>query len=352
MKRRAMWYTMVDVVVIFAVIKGAGAGVTLGVHQDTDVKAANHNLRQLNPCYPNMDFLYLRYTALRPKDAVDLMRIELRHCSQTPWNDYYRTYSFESSLQLLFDRLSVRRAAALRVPQVERPLLLGWLAEDTGGAAWNFSKPLISYPPLKCYTPGAEEGAAIPSIDTLSVGTLVSNVAEFATLTANNVVASYTTAHPGAYGANISVLDVALRGDQSQVWCHAHSDTSFRTTLTIANDTVSENYVPCLVGSSSNMRSLLATSLYQYADGGVVITPTQAPPGAHSISIRALNPAGVYEVTTCGPDTEQGAYCVKGTVVYRGPTANTLQIGFSPSAGNVKYGVQCLDYCQPGYLLG
>ena len=69
-----------------------------------------------------------------------------------------------------------------------------------------------------------------------------------------------------------------------------------------------------------------------------------APAYTHSVSVRAMNPSGVVEVTTCGYSDSGGVYSVQGAIVYAGPgTANSLQVGFSAPV-QVKYGVQKLTY--------
>ena len=133
----------------YAIAKGDGSGITIGVHQDTDLLAAEATIMHLNVRqYPQLRFLYLRYTALQPATAIASLRFQLRDLPQSPWGDYNRTFTCESALQLVFDRLSVARAAAAQVAPVDRSMYLAWAQESTEGATWNYSRPIISYPPL------------------------------------------------------------------------------------------------------------------------------------------------------------------------------------------------------------
>ena len=241
-----------DLVVVFAVVKGNGAGVTIGVHQETDLEAARDNLRQLNPFYPGLRFLYLQYTALRPQDAVAFMRVELRELPQSPWGDYNRTYTLETELQIVMEKLAVPKLLARRVPPVYG-LLLTWIDEDVTGVSWNYSKDLVSYPPLKCLPPGEViAGSAgggsenLPAIENLAVTDLA--VTE---LTGNTITADRITLH-GVSGTTVitadglsalrnaevvtaasvlgnitstTLLSVPLEGDQTQAWYKVTGNT-------------------------------------------------------------------------------------------------------------------------------
>ena len=338
-----------DFMMAYAVVKGVGAGVTLGVHQDRDLEAGRDTLLQLNPEYAQMRILRLCYTSLRAQDVIAFVRLQLRLLPQTGWGDYNRTYTLESALQVVFDRLSVPRQLAHRVPPVDRSVLLSWTTETTSGASWNFSKPLLSYPPLKCFPPGEGAGdtggADVPLIDSLTCTTLTANTAALAELTVG-----LTTAQGGNSASNVQSVAFPLSGDQSQGWCRVTCPSSFQATLTVGGDVDPSHYLPCLVTSIGNGSGVGTAPTGGFANGVVIMGPC-APAGSHSISVRAVNPPGVVEVVTCGnmPSDPPKSYCVKGAVVYSGTAAgvggagNGVQVSFSQPV-SVRYGVQHLNY--------
>ena len=327
-----------DVVMAYAIAKGAGSGVTVGLHQDTDVFAAEAAIMHLNArIYPQLRFLHLRYVALQPDAAIASLRFSLRDLPQSPWGDYNRTYTCESALQLVFDRLSVTLANAARVPPIDRTMYLAWVQEPVQGATWNYSKPIISYPPLTAYPPG-EEGTSGSG-----AGVTVASVTCDA-LTANTLTVGLTTASPGSSVSNVTSVQLPTAGDQSQAWCKVTGATPFSGSLLVGGDANAAHYLPCLTSTvAAAGGGLTNTPLARFANGAVVMISC-APAVSHSVSLRALNSSGVYEVLTCGTTTGSGAYCVKGAVVYSGAaTSNTLQLTFTGPV-NVRYGMQQLNY--------
>ena len=165
-------------------------------------------------------------------------------------------------------------------------------------------------------------------------------------LSANTFTAGLTTARPSGTATNVSSLTLPCSGDQSQAWCRvtgAAASAPFRASLLVNGDTSPGSYLPCLtVTTGGGGKPVASTSSSQFANGVVLMTNC-TPTVSHSVSVRVLNSAGVFEVLTCGT-TAGGAYIVKGAVVYAGAAASSLvQLNFSPAA-NVRYGMQQLNY--------
>ena len=327
-----------DVVMAYAIAKGPGSGVTVGLHQDTDVFSAEAAIMHLNVrIYPQLRFLHVRYVALSPDVAMASLRFYLRDLPQSPWGDYNRTFTCESTLQLVFDRLSVPLGAAARVPPIDRTMYLAWVQEPVQGATWNYSKPIISYPPLTAYPPGEEGTSGGAGV---AVGSLTCDA-----LTANTLTVGLTTASPGAQLSNVSSVLLPTAGDHSQAWCRVTGGSPFSGSLLVGGDANTEHYLPCLTSTTAAPGGgLMNMPLSRFANG-VGITPDAAPTASHSISLRALNSSGVYEVTTAGTVAGGAAYCVKGAVVYSGTSTSnsTLQLNFTAPV-DVKFGMQQLKY--------
>ena len=290
---------------------------------------------------------------------------------QTQYGDYNRTFTLETALQAVMERLAVPKLLARRVPTIYG-LLLTWIDEDLTGAAWNYSKPLISYPPIKCFPPGdpvpGSAGADLPAFEHLSIGDLTGNTITADRITLHGTAGTTVITGDGLVAqrnadivaaapvvgnlVNISRITVPLYGDQSQAWCKVTANAAFSAALQLGDDCAQQSYLPCLTNSTSraglndvDVANFNATPVSP-PFGGVVIMANCAPAFAHSIGVRVFNPSGVLEVTTCGYSdaTPQTVYCVRGPIVYSGnATANTLQLAFSTPV-DIKYGVQQLRY--------
>ena len=167
-----------------------------------------------------------------------------------------------------------------------------------------------------------------------------------AVVTANNISSAYVTAQSGTTASNVSTLSLPLTGDQTQAWCKATSSVAFQASLLAGNDASSNNYVSGLMSTTGNLSGVSSAPVAQFSNG-VVIMSNCAPAVTHFISVRASNPAGVFDIITCGSQGSGANAAVfrnAGAIQYTGTVPSTMQVTFSPAVTTAKYGVQSINY--------
>ena len=178
---------------------------------------------------------------------------------------------------------------------------------------------------------------------TLAGGNLTGNTLVLSgNVTANVVGSTYTAAQSGANASSVTSLSLPLVGDHSQAWCKVSSNSIFSASLMAGADSNSANYIAGLTSTVGNTAGVSTVPLSVYSNG-VVIMANCAPSTSHAISVRALNPAGVFDIDASG-NSGNGVYRNTGAILYSGATPNALQITFSPAVTVAKYGVQQVLY--------
>lgn len=187
----------------------------------------------------------------------------------------------------------------------------------------------------------------------LTAGTFTANgplstttLAATGNVSANTFTSVFTTAQGGGNVSNVSSLTLPLLGDHSQIWCKVTSTSAFTAALLAGSDSNSANYTSGLLSVTGTAASGVASVPLTQFSGGPVIMANCAANAVHSISVRAVNPAGVFDVDMSGTAAGAGAgvYRTTGAVAYAGTTPASVQIAFSPAVTSARYGVQQVLY--------
>ena len=195
----------------------------------------------------------------------------------------------------------------------------------------------------------------LAALNAVTAGSVVANVVTANALgansfvangvvSANNITSVYTTAQGGGTAVYTGLVSVPLAGDHSQAWFKISSNAAFTAGLTTASDGASANYVSGLTISTANTAGTSIAPVSPVWSNGVIVMSNCAPGVTHSLAVRSLGPAGVFQVSSFGSLGANTVYSISGSVLYTGSlVANAINMTFYPLA-NVKYGVQQLNY--------